>query len=77
MTANGTQTLARPAIESRPPRARLRPSSLVWALTATHFVSRAGGLARAFLVLYLTQERGLSPTTAGAVIAAVGVGDIG
>jgi MFS family permease len=77
MTVNGTQTLARPAIEPRPPRARLRPSSLVWALTATHFVSRAGGLARAFLVLYLTQERGLSPTTAGAVVAAVGVGDIG
>jgi MFS family permease len=31
-------------------------------------MSRAGGLARAFLVLYLTQERGLSPTTAGAVV---------
>jgi MFS family permease len=34
-------------------------------------------VARSFLVLYLTQELGLSPTTAGAVIAAVGVGDIG
>jgi MFS family permease len=40
-------------------------------------VSRAGGLARSFLVLHLTQERGLSPTTAGAVVAAVGIGDIG
>ena len=58
------------------PVAPARLSRLVWALTATHFVSRAGGLARAFLVLYLTQEQGLSPTTAGAVIAAVGVGDI-
>lgn len=52
-------------------------SSLVKALTATHFVSRAGGVARSFLVLYLTQERGLSATTAGVVIAAVGIGDIG
>ncbi len=49
----------------------------MWALTATHFVSRAGSLARSFLVLYLTQERHLSLTTAGVVIAAVGVGDIG
>lgn len=49
----------------------------MWALTATQFVSRGGGLARSFLVLYLTQERGLSPTTAGAVLAAVGVGDVG
>ncbi len=48
----------------------------MWALTATQFVSRGGGLARSFLVLYLTQERGLSPTTAGAVVAAVGVGDV-
>jgi len=44
---------------------------------ATHFVSRAGGVARSFLVLYLTQERGLTATTAGAVVAAVGAGDIG
>lgn len=82
MTTHGTQAAVRPAIESRPAtmrskRTRSRHSSLVWALTATHFVSRAGGVARAFLVLYLTQERGLSATTAGAVIAAVGVGDIG
>jgi MFS family permease len=77
MTANGTQAPAPLVIEPRPHRLRPRQSSLVWALTATHFVSRAGGLARAFLVLYLTQERGLSPTTAGAVVAAVGVGDIG
>jgi MFS family permease len=73
MTTNGTQAPVRPAIESRRPR----HSSLVRALTATHFVSRAGGVARSFLVLFLTQERGLSPTTAGAVVAAVGVGDIG
>src|SRR5256885_11746799 len=77
MTTNGTLSPVTPAIEARPPRARLSQSSLVWALTATHFVSRAGGVARSFLVLYLTQERQLSPTTAGAVVAAVGVGDIG
>ncbi len=53
-----------------------RRSQLVGALTATHFVTRAGGVARAFLVLYLTQERGLSASTAGAVLAAVGIGDI-
>jgi MFS family permease len=34
-------------------------------------------VARSFLVLYLTQERQLSPTTAGMVVAAVGIGDIG
>ena len=77
MTDHGTQAPATLVIEPRPPRAWPRQSSLVWALTATHFVSRAGGLARSFLVLYLTQERGLPPTTAGAVVAAVGVGDIG
>ena len=77
MTATGTRVPATLEIEPRSPRARIRQSSLVWALTATHFVSRAGGLARSFLVLYLTQERGLSPMTAGAVVAAVGVGDIG
>src|SRR5919198_6548802 len=71
-TTYGTLARVTLAIEPRPPRARLRQSSLVWALTATHFVSRAGGMARSFLVLYLTQERHLSPTTAGAVVAAVG-----
>src|SRR6266487_4020557 len=77
MTTHGTLAPDTPAIEPRPPRARLRQSSLVWALTATHFVSRAGGMVRSFLVLYLTQERQLSPTMAGAVVAAVGVGDVG
>jgi MFS family permease len=77
MATHDAQAPVTPATAHRRPRARLRPSSLVWALTATHFVSRAGGVARSFLVLYLTQERGLSATTAGAVMAAVGVGDIG
>src|SRR2546430_9223101 len=77
MTTHGPLAPVTPAIEPRQSRAGVRRSSLVWALTATHFVSRAGGLARSFLVLYLTQERQLSPTTAGVVVAAVGVGDIG
>jgi MFS family permease len=77
MTTHGTQVRVMPAIEPRAAAARWSQSSLVWALTATHFVSRAGGVARSFLVLYLTQERQLSPTTAGAVVAAVGIGDVG
>jgi len=50
---------------------------LVWALAATHFVGRAGGVVRSFLVLYLTQAQHLSPATAGTVVAAVGLGDVG
>src|SRR5262245_24525324 len=73
MTIHSTQAPVVPVSGALSPRR----SSLVWALTATHFVSRAGGVARAFLVLFLTQERGLSATTAGAVVAAVGIGDIG
>ncbi len=64
-------------VGSRSARERLDLPRLVWALAAVHLVSRAGGLVRSFLVLYLTQEEGLSPATAGAVVAAVGVGDIG
>ncbi|TCO64717.1 MFS transporter [Actinocrispum wychmicini] len=56
---------------------RLGLPKLVWALAATHFVGRAGGVVRSFLVLYLTQAQHLSPATAGVVVAAVGVGDIG
>ncbi|MGW3994764.1 MFS transporter [Amycolatopsis sp. NPDC004772] len=50
---------------------------LVWALAATHFVGRAGGVVRSFLVLYLTQAQHLSAASAGTVVAAVGLGDIG
>jgi MFS family permease len=65
------------ALGNRPSRLRLDLPNLVWALAATHFVSRAGGVAQSFLVLYLTQEQQLAPTTAGAVVAAVGAGGIG
>lgn len=67
---------ATPAAD-RPGRRLADLPRVVWAVAATHFVSRAGGLVRSFLVLYLTQEQHLSPATAGAVVAAVGVGDVG
>jgi MFS family permease len=77
MTNASTTIPAATAILSRPSRPRLGLPKLVWALAATHFVGRAGGVVRSFLVLYLTQAQHLSPATAGAVVAAVGVGDIG
>lgn len=66
-----------PVVTASPSRTNLGLPKLVWALAATHFVGRAGGVVRSFLVLYLTQAQHLSPATAGAVVAAVGVGDIG
>lgn len=77
MTTSSTLTPAAAPTGNRPVRLHLGLPNLVWALAATHFVSRAGGLVRSFLVLYLTQERHLSLATAGAVVAAVGVGDVG
>ena len=65
------------AVTPAPSRPRWGLPDLVWALAATHFVSAAGGLVRSFLVLYLTQEQQLSLATAGAVVAAVGVGEVG
>ncbi|KJK51272.1 MFS transporter [Lentzea aerocolonigenes] len=69
-----TSITLRPARFSLP---RLGLPKLVWALAATQFVGRAGGVVRSFLVLYLTQAQHLSPATAGTVVAALGVGDIG
>ncbi|GAB2693434.1 MFS transporter [Nocardia thraciensis] len=77
MTISSTINPAPTAVPSRPARLRFGLPHLVWALAATHFVGRAGGVVRSFLVLYLTQAQHLSPATAGAVVAAVGVGDIG
>ncbi|WP_410606724.1 MFS transporter [Amycolatopsis sp. lyj-109] len=64
-------------IAPAPTAARPGLPKLVWALAATHFVGRAGGVVRSFLVLYLTQAQHLTPATAGSVVAAVGLGDIG
>ena len=47
-----------------------------WALWACQLVNRIGGFVQPFLVLYLTQERHLSASTAGAVAAAVGGGSV-
>jgi MFS family permease len=58
-------------------RIRLGLPGVIAALAACHFVSRAGGFAQTFLVLYLTEDRRLSPATAGAVAAAVGAGTVG
>jgi len=77
MTTYATHTPEAATLTDRPSRSRLDLPNLVWALAATHFVSRAGAAVQSFLVLYLTQEQGLTPTTAGAVVAAVGVGGIG
>ena len=77
MTTYRTPTLAEAPDRKSTDRRTLDLPPLVWALAATHFVSRAGGVVRSFLVLYLTQEQQLSLETAGAVVAAVGVGDIG
>lgn len=59
----------------RPVRARRLPRPF-WALATCHFVNRAGGFVQPFLVLYLTQDRGVSVATAGAVAAAVGAGSV-
>ncbi|HEU5158989.1 MAG TPA: MFS transporter [Streptosporangiaceae bacterium] len=64
-----------PSARSSGPRPGL--PGLIRALAACHFVSRAGGFAQTFLVLYLTEDRRLSPTTAGTVAAAVGAGTAG
>ncbi|HEY7430588.1 MAG TPA: MFS transporter [Streptosporangiaceae bacterium] len=81
MTTNLTPARCQPergaARLVRPLRSWLGLPDLVGALAACHFVSRAGGFAQTFLVLYLTQERRLSPATAGAVAAAVGAGTVG
>jgi MFS family permease len=77
MTTYSKVTSATTADRRLPFRLGLGLPHLVWALAATYFVSRAGGVVRSFLVLYLTQEQGLSLATAGAVVAAVGIGVIG
>ncbi|WP_370648175.1 MFS transporter [Amycolatopsis sp. FU40] len=50
---------------------------LPWALGACHLVARGGAFVQPMLVLYLTQEQQMYPTAAGAVVAAVGIGDFG
>ncbi|ADB33355.1 major facilitator superfamily MFS_1 [Kribbella flavida DSM 17836] len=47
-----------------------------WALWVCQLVNRLGSFVQPFLVLYLTQDRHLSPGTAGAVAAAVGAGSV-
>jgi MFS family permease len=77
MTTYDTPTAAAAPAGNRPARRHLDLPPLVWTLAATYFVSRAGGVVRSFLVLYLTQEQQLSLAIAGAVVAAVGIGVVG
>ena len=61
------------------PAASPRPSALpraYWVVWAGTLVNRVGTFVEPFLVLYLTQERGLSPSQAGWVLAAYGVGSL-
>ncbi|SDE03619.1 MFS transporter [Glycomyces harbinensis] len=59
------------------PRRPFGLQPLEWALGSCHLIARAGGLVRPMLVLYLTQEQAMTPTAAGAVLAAIAVGDVG
>src|SRR3954469_3884410 len=65
MNVTATPRTAAPAL----PRA-------FWALWVCQLVNRLGSFVQPFLVLYLTQDRHLSASTAGAVAAAVGVGSV-
>ncbi|WP_255687120.1 MFS transporter [Pseudonocardia sp. TRM90224] len=60
---------------SRARRLPLGLPAVAWSLGACHLVARAGAFVQPMLVLYLTQEQEMTPTTAGAVVAAVGIGD--
>ena len=48
-----------------------------WVLFAGTLVNRVGGFVLIFLAIYLTEVRGLTPTQAGAIISAYGLGAIG
>ena len=61
--------LTRPQDTTRLPRA-------FWALWTCQLVNRLGGFVQPFLVLYLTQDRQVSASTAGGVVAAVGAGSV-
>ena len=47
-----------------------------WVLFAGTLVNRVGGFVLIFLAIYLTEVRGLTPTQAGAIISAYGLGAI-
>ena len=44
----------------------------VWVQCIATFVNRAGTMVLPFLLLYLTRDMGLSPSTAGAIVALYG-----
>ena len=46
----------------------------IWLLSAVLMVNRAGTMVLPFISLYLTQEKGLDVTTAGALLSLYGLG---
>ncbi len=58
------------------PQDTTRLPSAFWALWTCQLVNRLGGFVQPFLVLYLTQDRQVSASTAGGVVAAVGAGSV-
>jgi MFS family permease len=75
MTVSATTVDTAHPLRSKRPQLGLPP--MAWAVGSCHLVARAGGFVKPVLVLYLTQERHLSASTAGAVLAAVAIGDFG
>ena len=57
-----------------PPRKFWGLSPSFWALWTAQLVNRVASFAQPFLVLYLTQDRGVPISTAGIISSAVGVG---
>jgi MFS family permease len=48
-----------------------------WVLFAGTLVNRVGGFVLIFVSIYLTEVRGLTPTQAGAILSAYGLGATG
>lgn len=48
----------------------------VWELAGVQFINRAGSMVIVYLMLYLTQDIGISVTAAGRIISVYGVGAI-
>jgi predicted MFS family arabinose efflux permease len=48
----------------------------VWLISAATLVNRSGTMVLPFLILFLTQERGFTPTQAGQILAMYGIGGV-
>lgn len=63
-------------LQNRPSDTNAQLPRAFWALWVCQLVNRLGGFVQPFLVLYLTNDRHVSASTAGAVVAAVGAGTV-